>query len=139
MEVGRRGGTRSSLSQINVTPLVDVMLVLLTIFMVTAPMLDQGIKVNLPQVSHAPTLAQSHEPLVVSVTREGTIAIGHSRVNTAEKLVPVLEQVLKGTPDREVFLEADRDVPYGQVVKVMAAMRRAGVQKLGMVSEEPKP
>ena len=139
MEVGRRGGTRSSLSQINVTPLVDVMLVLLTIFMVTAPMLDQGIKVNLPQVSHAPTLAQSHEPLVVSVTRDGTIAIGHSRVNTAEKLVPVLEQVLKGTPDREVFLEADRDVPYGQVVKVMAAMRRAGVQKLGMVSEEPKP
>ena len=139
MEVGRRGGTRSSLSQINVTPLVDVMLVLLTIFMVTAPMLDQGIKVNLPQVSHAPTLAQSHAPLVVSVTRDGTIAIGHSRVKTAEKLLPVLEQVLKGTPDREVFLEADRDVPYGQVVKVMAAMRRAGVQKLGMVSEEPKP
>ena len=139
MEVGRRGGTRSSLSQINVTPLVDVMLVLLTIFMVTAPMLDQGIKVNLPEVSHAPTMAQSHEPLVVSVTREEMIAVGHSRVKTAEKLVPVLEQVLKRTPGREVFLEADRDVPYGQVVKVMAAMRRAGVQKLGMVSQEPKP
>lgn len=140
MEVGRRGnGSRSSLSQINVTPLVDVMLVLLTIFMVTAPMLDQGIKVNLPEVSHAPTLAQNHEPLVVSVSRGGTIAIGHSHVNTPEKLVPVLEQVLKGTPDREVFLEADRDVPYGRVVQVMAAMRRAGVQKLGMVSQEPKP
>ncbi|HKK00924.1 MAG TPA: protein TolR [Desulfuromonadales bacterium] len=139
MEVGRRGGSRSSLSQINVTPLVDVMLVLLTIFMITAPMLDQGIKVNLPEVSHAPTLAQSHEPLVVSVTRKGTIAVGHSRVNTPEKLVPVLKQILKGTPGREVFLEADRDVPYGHVVQVMAAMRRAGVQKLGMVSQEPKP
>ena len=140
MEVGRRGnGSRSTLAQINVTPLVDVMLVLLIIFMVTAPMLDQGIKVNLPEVSHAPSISQSHEPLVVSVTREGTIGIGHSRVNTPEKLVPVLEQVLKGATDREVFLEADRDVPYGRVVQVMAAIRRAGVQKLGMVSQEPKP
>jgi biopolymer transport protein TolR len=139
MEVGRRGnGSRSSLSQINVTPLVDVMLVLLVIFMVTTPMMDKGINVNLPQVKRAPNLAAAKTPLIVTVAKNGVISIGRSHVNTPEKLVPVLKQILRERKEKNLFLEADREVPYGRVVQVMAAAKQAGVEKLGMVAEEPK-
>jgi biopolymer transport protein TolR len=139
MEVGRReGGGRRTLSQINVTPLVDVMLVLLVIFMVTAPMMEQGLKVNLPEVQNAPGLNTGNEPLVVTVARDGGISVGQSRVDVPPKLTPVLRQILAGHQDRQVLLEADREVPYGRVVQVMAAIRGAGVEKLGMVSQPPK-
>ncbi len=139
MEVGRReGGSRRTLSQINVTPLVDVMLVLLVIFMVTAPMMEQGLKVNLPEVQNAPGLNTGNEPLVVTVARDGGISVGRSQVDTPPKLTPVLRQILAGHQDRQVLLEADREVPYGRVVQVMAAIRGAGVEKLGMVSQPPK-
>ncbi len=138
MEVGQRETRgRSTLSQINVTPFVDVMLVLLIIFMVTAPMMERGLDVNLPEVENAPNLAAAKEPLIVTVQKSGRIAIGRSRVDSPAKLTPVLRQVLEGRQEKEVFLEADRDVPYGEVVKVMAAIREAGVQKLGMVAEQP--
>ncbi|AMV70419.1 protein TolR [Desulfuromonas carbonis] len=138
MEVGRRDGNRRTLSQINVTPFVDVMLVLLIIFMVTAPMMEQGLDVNLPEVENAPGLSAGNEPLVVTVARNGNISVGHSRVDTPQKLTPVLKQILAGNQQRQVLLEADRDVPYGRVVQVMAAIRGAGVEKLGMVSEQPQ-
>ncbi len=139
MEVGRRGnGGRSSLSQINVTPMVDIMLVLLIIFMVTAPMMEQGLDVNLPEVQNAPGLNNSSEPLVVTVARDGKISVGRSRIDAPAKLTPVLKQILNGKQDRQVLLEADREVPYGRVVQVMAAIRAAGVEKLGMVSQPPK-
>jgi len=139
VEVGQRDSRgRSSLSQINVTPFVDVMLVLLIIFMVTAPMMEKGLDVNLPEVENAPSLAAAKEPLVVTVEKRGRISIGRSRVDSAAKLTPVLRQILEGRQEKEVFLEADRDVPYGEVVKVMAAIREAGVQKLGMVAEQPE-
>jgi len=139
MEVGRRGnGRRSSLSQINVTPLVDVMLVLLVIFMVTTPMMDKGVNVNLPQVKRAPNLAASKEPLVVTVERNGAISVGHSHVDKPEKLIPILQQILRERKEKEVFLKADRAVPYGRVVQVMAAVKKAGVERLGMVAEEPQ-
>jgi biopolymer transport protein TolR len=140
MEVGRRdSGGRKTLSQINVTPFVDVMLVLLIIFMVAAPMMETGVDVNLPEVADAPSLPQSQEPLVLTVEKNGSISVGRSRVENPEKLIPVLLQVLEGRKEKEVFLQADRDVPYGRVVQVMAAVRKAGVQKLGMVSQPPKP
>ncbi len=140
MEVGRRDtGGRRTLSQINVTPFVDVMLVLLIIFMVTAPMMEKGVDVNLPEVENAPNLAAAKEPLVVTVEKNGAISIGRSKVENAAKLTPVLLQVLKERKDKEVFLEADRDVPYGRVVQVMAAIKQAGVQKMGMVAREPEP
>ncbi len=139
MEVGRPGnGRRSSLSQINVTPFVDVMLVLLIIFMVTAPMLDQGVQVDLPQVAEAPGLPAQQEPLVVTLEKSGQILIGKARVDELTKLGPVIQQALKGQPEREVFLEADQNVPYGRVVQVMAAMKKAGVEKLGMVTRLPE-
>jgi len=139
MEVGSSSRRqRSSLSQINVTPFVDVMLVLLIIFMVTAPMLDQGVQVDLPEVEESPGLPSQQEPLVVTMQRDGKIFIGKAEVKQVSKLGPVLQQALKGKPDREVFLEADTNVPYGRVVQVMAAVKRAGVEKLGMVTRLPE-
>jgi len=139
VEVGQRDNRgRSTLSQINVTPFVDVMLVLLIIFMVTAPMMEKGIDVNLPEVENAPNLAAVKEPLIVTVQKSGAIQIGRSRIDSPAKLTPVLRQILEGREEKEVFLEADRNVPYGEVVKVMAAIREAGVQKLGMVAEQPE-
>ena len=139
MQVGRpSGGRRSNMSEINVTPFVDVMLVLLIIFMVTAPMLDQGVEVDLPEVAEAPGLAVQQEPLVVTLQKNGQILIGKAKINQLSKLGPVIQQALKGKPDREVFLEADENVPYGRVVKVMAAVKKAGVEKLGMVTRLPE-
>ncbi|KIH78212.1 biopolymer transporter ExbD [Geoalkalibacter ferrihydriticus DSM 17813] len=139
MEVGRRdAGGRRMLSQINVTPFVDVMLVLLIMFMVTVPMMQSGVEVNLPEVADAPTLDQVQDPLVVSVTRGGEISIGQVLVESPEQLLPVLRQVMVGRETQEVFLEADRDVPYGRVVQVMAAIRGAGIEKLGMIAQPPE-
>ena len=136
MEVDRRKGSgRQPLAQINVTPLVDVMLVLLIIFMVTAPMMEKGLDVNLPQVGKAPDLSVKQERLVGSVTRGGGLAVGEQRVENVIRLEAVLKQQLAGRKDPEVFLKADKDVPYGAVVEVMAAVRGAGVNKLGMVAE----
>ncbi len=140
MEVGSRDrGPRTSLSQINVTPLVDVMLVLLIIFMVTAPMLESGVEVSLPEVENAPGLPQSKEPLIVTVDKKGSISIGKTLVEKPAKLTPVIRQILSTRKDKEVFLEADREVAYGRVVQVLAAIKQAGVQRLGMVSREPEP
>ena len=139
MEVGRPSSARrSSMSQINVTPFVDVMLVLLIIFMVTAPMLDQGVEVDLPEVAEAPGLPAQQEPLVITLQKNGQILIGKAKIDQLSKLGPVIQQALKGKPDREVFLEADEKVPYGRVVKVMAAVKKAGVEKLGMVTRLPE-
>jgi biopolymer transport protein TolR len=126
------------MSQINVTPFVDVMLVLLIIFMVTAPMLDQGVQVDLPEVAEAPGLPVQQEPLVITLEKNGQILIGKAKIDQLSKLGPVIQQALKGKPDREVFLEADEKVPYGRVVKVMAAVKKAGVEKLGMVTRLPE-
>jgi len=138
MEVGQRESRRrSALAQINVTPFVDVMLVLLIIFMVTAPMLEKGVDVALPEVENAPNLAAAKQPLIVTVTSKGTLMVGKNQVETPDKLIPVLQQILSGRDDKTVYLEADRKVPYGRVVQVMAAMKKAGVAKLGMVAQEP--
>lgn len=139
MEVGQNSNRRRTvLAQINVTPFVDVMLVLLIIFMVTAPMMEKGVDVALPEVENAPNLAAVKEPLIVTVTSKGEIMVGNNRVDNATKLTPVLQQVLSERDDKTVYLEADKVVAYGQVVNVMAAIKRAGVAKLGMVAQEPQ-
>ncbi len=139
MEVGQNGNRRRAmLAQINVTPFVDVMLVLLIIFMITAPMMEKGVDVALPEIENAPNLSAIKEPLVITVTRKGKIMVGSNQVETAAKLTPVLLQILSERDDKTVYLEADKEVPYGQVVKVMAAVKRAGVTKLGMVAQEPE-
>jgi biopolymer transport protein TolR len=139
MEVGHHSSRRRTvLAAINVTPFVDVMLVLLIIFMVTAPMMEKGVDVALPEVENAPNLASAKEPLIITVNRKGEILVGNNAVADAGKLTPVLQQVLSERDEKTVYLEADKQVPYGKVVQVMAAIKRAGVAKLGMVAQEPE-
>lgn len=124
---------QNSISQINITPLVDVMLVLLIIFMVTVPILHQGVNVDLPEVTAAPFVS-SEEQLVINVTREGKLQLNDTPIKVDE-LNKKLGAILSVKPDRQIYLRADKNVPYGKVVEVMAAVRTAGVRKLGMVTE----
>ena len=125
-----------ALSQINVTPLVDVMLVLLVIFMVTAPILHQGIDVNLPQV-RAAAITGDEVQLVVTVTAGGSVYLNDTTL-TPPELLAKLQAVLRDQPDRGVFLRADAAVPYGEVMRVIGSLREAGVQRLGMITAPPQ-
>jgi biopolymer transport protein TolR len=127
------GGSDRLMSDINVTPFVDVMLVLLIIFMVTAPMMVQGVDVALPEVSATP-METEKENLTVTIDRETNIFINDFQVRI-DFLKEKLEKILEGKTDREVFFRADKDVPYGVVVGVMAEIKAAGVEKLGMVTD----
>jgi biopolymer transport protein TolR len=122
---------QTTLSEINVTPLVDVMLVLLIIFMVTAPMLQQGFDVNLPQEQEGGTLDPSRERLVITLAKNERMFLNDRRID-----FPELEQTLRqaSATTREVFLRADQDIPYGLVVKMMAAIKQAGIERLGIVT-----
>jgi len=124
------------LSEINVTPLVDVVLVLLIIFMVTAPMLQMGIDVNLPKIK-AKTVDVTEEKVVLTVKVKEEIFINNYRA-TLSDLKSKLESIFASRIDREVFMRADDQVPYGFVVKVMAEVRKAGVDRLGMITEPPE-
>ena len=126
-------GSDRLMSDINVTPFVDVMLVLLIIFMVTAPMMVQGVDVALPEVSATPMVTEK-ENLTVTIDREANIYINDFQVRM-DFLQEKLEKILVGKTDREVFFRADKDVPYGVVVGVMAEIKAAGVDKLGMVTD----
>ena len=128
------GGNNSQLmSDINVTPLVDVMLVLLIIFMVTAPMMMQGVDVSLPEATAEP-LESEKEHLIITIDMKNQVFINDFQV-TVDGLGEKLEKILEGRSDREVFLKADKDISYGTVVQVMAEVKGAGVEKLGMVTE----
>lgn len=123
-------------AEINVTPLVDVVLVLLIIFMVTAPMLSMGIDVNLPRVK-SKTIDVNEEKLVLSINKEGEIFINRTKIPKDELKVK-LENIFTARIDKEIFLRADKSVAYGFVVEVMSEIRKAGVDKLGMVTETPE-
>ena len=130
MAVGGGGGPKSD---INVTPYIDILLVLLIIFMVTAPMLTQGVDVNLPKAG-AKALRSDEERLVLTVDANSRIFIGKQPVEF-NRLSPVLKQIVSQRADRQVYFRADRSVPYGFVVKVIAEVRNSGIEKLGMVTE----
>jgi len=121
------------MSDINVTPFVDVMLVLLIIFMVTAPMMIQGVDVSLPQTSSGP-LSSEREHLIVTIDKNNRIYINDFQVSL-NFLQEKLTKILEGREDSEVYLRADKDISYGMVVRVMAAIKGAGVERLGMVTE----
>jgi len=132
----RKNGNRQLVSDINVTPLVDVVLVLLIIFMVTAPMLQMGIDVNLPRVK-AKSIDVGEEKLILTVNNKNEIFINKYKA-TIDDLKPKLESIFSSRIDRELFMRADEKVPYGFVVKVMSEVRKAGVDKLGMITEPPR-
>jgi biopolymer transport protein TolR len=125
------------LSEINITPLVDVMLVLLIIFMITAPMLHQGIEVALPR-SESPNLPlRKEDPVILSISRDGLIYLKERPIHPT-KLVEVLTPLLRGRADETVFLKGDRDVPYGRVIEVLDTLSKGGISKVGMVTEKPE-
>jgi biopolymer transport protein TolR len=129
------GNNNSFMSDINVTPFVDVMLVLLIIFMVTAPMMTQGVDVALPEATAEP-LPSETEHLMISIDNKATIFINDVPV-TVEDLNEKLKRIMSNRSDREVYLKADKDIPYGTVVRVMSEIKLAGVEKLGMVTIPP--
>ncbi len=124
---------RNLVSEINVTPMVDVMLVLLIIFMVTAPMMTQGLEVDLPETT-ARSLRQQEEPLVVTLDKDGKIMLGKIEVVQA-MLRSQLEKRNIQDKDQPIFLKADKQVPYGLVVAIMAEIKAAGFDKLGMITQ----
>jgi biopolymer transport protein TolR len=132
-----RNGDNGFMSDINVTPLVDVMLVLLIIFMVTAPMMVQGLDVALPQVT-AKAMETKEEHLMITIRKDGQIFINDFQV-TVDDLQDKLSKILQGRATHEVYLKADKDVAYGIVAQAMARIKDAGVDKLGMVTEPSPP
>ena len=129
------GNNNSFMSDINVTPFVDVMLVLLIIFMVTAPMMTQGVDVALPEATAEPLPAEK-ENLMISIDNKATIFINDVPV-TVDDLNEKLKRIMSNRSDREVYLKADKDITYGTVVRVMSEIKLAGVEKLGMVTVPP--
>ncbi len=131
----RRRVRHHQIAEINVTPLVDVMLVLLIIFMVAAPLLTVGVPVDLPE-EKSPPLKGDKEPLTVTINREGAIFLQETTV-TADELVPRLLAIAASGYDERIYVRGDRAVDYGKVMAVMARMSDAGFTRIGLVNEAP--
>ncbi len=139
--LSRGGGSRRfrPMAEINVTPMVDVMLVLLIIFMVAAPLMTVGVPVDLPRTNAQP-LNQEQEPLTVSVTAEGKIFLQESEVEL-DTLVPQLQAIMRnqqpGQPERRIFVRGDRGISYGRVMEVMGTVSAAGFSRVALLAEQP--
>ena len=128
---GRR--RRPPMSQINVTPFVDVMLVLLVIFMITAPLLTVGVEVDLPETD-SPPLAGDDEPLSITITGDGTTYLQETEVTPAD-LIPKLRAITERRPDVRIFIRGDREIAYGRVMEVMGVLNAAGFNNVALVTE----
>lgn len=132
---------RKPMSDINVVPYIDVMLVLLIIFMVTAPMLMQGVKVELPKADAVPVGRQNDEPLIVSIKADGSYYIDLGRDKEKSQSLGVIQdkvsKIMRRKPDTKVLVWGDKSVPYGDVVALMAALQTAGAPSVGLVTENP--
>jgi biopolymer transport protein TolR len=131
MDVGE--GRQDLISDINVTPLVDVMLVLLIIFMVTAPMMIHGVKVDLP-ITESKSIKSKEDPLILSITKKRLIFIENYNIEF-KALKGKLKKIFANRTENEILLQADKDVPYGFVMKVMSQVKEAGITKVGMITE----
>lgn len=133
---GRRGGGRP-MAEINVTPFVDVMLVLLIVFMVTAPLLTVGVPVDLPQTK-AKALGEDREPLAITIDEMGTIYLQNSEIK-ADELVPKLMAITNNGYNQRIFVRGDRSVGYGRVMEVMGLLNAAGFTRIGLVTNAVRP
>jgi biopolymer transport protein TolR len=124
------------MSDINVTPMVDVMLVLLVIFMVAAPLLTVGVPVELPQTK-APAINEQKEPLVITVNAEGKLFLQNSEI-ADDQLVPRLQAITKNNPDADIYVRGDRAINYGRVMEVMGMVSAAGFNKVSLVTEQAR-
>ncbi len=129
MDTGNNG---SAMSDINVTPLVDVMLVLLIIFMITAPMMNQGVEVDLPKEDAQPLTADAEDQMILSIDSELNYYINESKF-TANEMPKKLRALADANPNKPVFIRADGEVPYREVARLLAAAKRAGMPRVGMV------
>jgi biopolymer transport protein TolR len=136
VRIGLRGGRRPPMSEINVTPLVDVMLVLLVVFMVTAPLLTVGVPVDLPQTQALP-INEPKEPTVISVNKDGAIFIQETSV-PIDSLVAKLQAITGANPDAVLYVKGDKDINYGRVLEVMSLVTAAGFHKVSLLAEPPK-
>lgn len=134
--MGDQNNRHHVMSEINVTPLVDVMLVLLIIFMITTPLLEQGIPVDLPQTKTT-SLEPTETQMLIEITKNQDIFLEKQK-HSPRTLEKALVQMLKKSRRREVFIRADRSVPYGFVAKVMAVVKSSGITRLGLVTEPLK-
>jgi biopolymer transport protein TolR len=137
---GRRRGGRWSqnapMADINVTPMVDVMLVLLIVFMVAAPLLTVGVPVDLPQTAAKPIEDQT-EPLTVTVKRDGQVFLQETKIEM-DALVPKISAITQSNPDARIFVRGDRNISYGDIMQVMGLLNAAGFRKVALVTETPK-
>jgi biopolymer transport protein TolR len=134
---GRNGRARyKPMSEINVTPMVDVMLVLLVVFMVAAPLLTVGVPVELPQTK-APAITEQKEPLVITVNAEGKLFLQNGAVGDDE-LVPRLQAITKNNPQADIYVRGDRAINYGRVMEVMGMVSAAGFTKVSLVTEQAR-
>jgi biopolymer transport protein TolR len=131
--MAQTGNHKELMSEINVTPFVDVMLVLLIIFMVTAPMMVEGLNVDLPEATAKP-LDSEKEHLVITINKSQQVYINDFKVDI-DFLGEKLNKMLQGRSDPDVYLKADKNIPYGIVVQVMAEIKKAGIEQLGMITE----
>ncbi|MBX9862807.1 MAG: protein TolR [Hyphomicrobium sp.] len=128
-----RRGRRAPMSEINVTPMVDVMLVLLIIFMVSAPLLTVGVPIELPQ-SQGKQLESNHEPLTISVSTNGDVFIGETKV-TIDEVAEKLKAIAKNGVDEQIFVRGDKGTNYGQIMRVMGRISAGGFKKVSLVTE----
>lgn len=136
---GGRRGRRALNAEINVTPFVDVMLVLLIVFMITAPLLIRGEELNLPRTNSGPVKADPNDaPLTIWIRADGTVLVQQTEI-TVEALGPQLTAIVGEGYDKDVFLYADQSVPYGIVMDVTAEVRRAGFNRMSFVTEQKTP
>jgi biopolymer transport protein TolR len=138
----RRGRTTSSrgryrpMADINVTPMVDVMLVLLVVFMVTAPLLSVGVPVDLPETS-APAINEPKEPLTITVNRDGALFLQETGIE-ADSLVPRLQAITGGNRDAVLYVRGDKAINYGRVLEIMSLVSSAGFRRVSLVADMPK-
>lgn len=134
----RRGGRAAAMHEINITPMVDVMLVLLIIFMVAAPMLTVGVPVELPKTAAAALPTEQEEPLTVTITADGRLAIQTTEIADAE-LLPKLTAIAAERKSKKIFLRADGAIPYERVAQVMGALNAGGFNEIGLVTDGEGP